>query len=331
MNKDLLIAKLIEGTISEEESKLLNSELNVDPMLKDELSGIKEIDKLLSEPVSLNSVDMSFLSNTFSSVTTTTGMVSGGIASGTAAGAGSAATGATGTLVATKGILTGISGGFIASSLGIVAVASTFVYMLNTGVFEEKPVEKVQVQNVITLPSAQNQAVITETPKQVNKEERKTQETPKLQDKKAEIKVESPKQEIALNTTPKQLKEVEANATIKTNNSTNNLLQETQELLNNALASNDNNKVANLYKKLGVMQKKNSIEVAITNLNKAVEYGNKSNSKELVAEAYGEMALIEFTKGSMMAKERAKQCLELLKSIKSTKLTSWENKLEKIK
>lgn len=325
MNTEHLIAKYLDGTISGEEQILLDEAIAKNPELKKEIEEMKEIDKQLAEPFNLNNHDNKVIAATFDKVAAAY-FTGAAVATGAAVTSGKFAS-----------IVSSISSGFVATSLGVVAVAGTlgyFIYENNKKTNNPAPapakIEQVQTPQEQTIEKVEAEPAKVEAPAPVEKKV-EAPVTAKIEKKVSLI----PGQPITIasNTEVKKTpKELDASAKVVSNNQDDkDLVKTTKDELNLALSQGNNTKAAYLYKKMGLLQKQSSVENAANSLAKALELAKSTGNKELEAECYGEMALIDFSRGSSVAKDRAKLCLDILGGLNSAKLSNWKSKLSRIK
>lgn len=320
MNTDHLIAKYLDGTISGEEQILLDEAIAKKPELKDEIEAMKEIDKQLAEPFNLNHNDNKVIAATFDKVAAAY-FTGAAVATGAAVTSGKFAS-----------IVSSISSGFVATSLGVVAVAGTlgyFIYENNNKATTPPPAPAKIEQVQVPVEKVEAEPAKVEAPAQVEK--KVEAELPKVEKKVTPIPAQPIT--IASNTEVKKTpKELDASAKVVSNNQDDkDLVKSTKDELNLALSQGNNTKAAYLYKKMGLLQKQSSVENAANSLAKALELAKSTGNKELEAECYGEMALIDFSRGSSVAKDRAKLCLDILGGLNSAKLSNWKSKLSRIK
>ena len=320
MNTDYLIAKYLDGTISGEEQILLDDTIAKNPELKDEIEAMKAIDNKLAEPFNLNHNDSKVIAATFDKVAAAY-FTGAAVVTGAAVTSGKFAS-----------IVSSISSGFVATSLGVVAVASTlgyFIYENNNKTNTPAPAKIEQVQTPIEKLIEAEPAKV-EVSASIEKKEIVPIAT-KVEKKIAAI----PSQPILLssNTEVKKApKELDASAKVVSNNQDDkDLVRTTKDELNLALSQGNNTKAAYLYKKMGLLQKQSSVENSANSLAKALELAKSTSNKELEAECYGELALIDFSRGSAVAQDRAKLCLDILGGLNSAKLSNWKSKLSRIK
>lgn len=323
MNTDHLIAKYLDGTISGEEQILLDDAIAKNPDLKKEIEEMKEIDKQLAEPFNLNNNDNKVIAATFDKVAAAY-FTGAAVATGAAVTSGKFAS-----------IVSSISSGFVATSLGVVAVAGTlgyFIYENNNKANNPAPVpakiEQVQTPQEKTIEKVEVEPAKVETPV-----EKKVEAPVAVKIEKKVSPIPAQPITIASNTEVKKApKELDASAKVVSNNQDDkDLVKTTKDELNLALSQGNNTKAAYLYKKMGLLQKQSSVENAANSLAKALELAKSTGNKELEAECYGEMALIDFSRGSAVAKDRAKLCLDILGGLNSAKLSNWKSKLSRIK